>query len=205
MTFAQTLQMGKIGESLIAKWFMDRGFSVLPVYELEKDTGKGPQIFRIINKISDNLIAPDMLIFRAKECYWIEAKHKTAFTDYRKGGGRRQTGIDLRHYKDYCKIDDYSPWPVWLLFLHKGGQAKDSKPSPAGLFGNTLEYLREHEDHTSPEWGKSGMVYWNIDDLINLTDDASLFDLSPVLQIDDELQPIYDSTNYKPEESEFGY
>ena len=159
MSFAQHLQEGQVGETKIANWLKSRGFSVLPVYEVELETGKGPRLFTF----AEQLIAPDMVVFKEDRCYWIEAKHKTAFSWHRLTE-RWVTGIDLKHYKDYCKIDDISPWPIWLLFLHKGGQAKDSPPdSPAGLFGNTLRILRNNENHRHANWGKHGMVYWAID------------------------------------------
>ncbi len=163
MTFHRQLQFGQAGESAIAHWFRNRGFNVLPVYEKIVDTGKGPQLFL---SGGESLIAPDMLVFKPGCMYWIEAKHKTAFTWYRVGG-RWTTGIDLRHYLDYLKVDDNTEFDVWLLFLHRGGKAKDNpfEDSPAGLYGNTLEYLRHHEDHRSDNWGKSGMVYWGIQDL----------------------------------------
>ncbi len=160
-TFKETLRVGKIGESKIAQYFMGKGYNVLPVYELEIDSGKGPQLYTP----GKQLIAPDMLVFKMEKCFWIEAKHKTAFTWHR-NTQRWTTGIDLNHYGHYCLVDDCTPWPVWLMFLHKGGQAKDSPAnSPAGLFGNSLEFLRSHENHRSPNWGKSGMVYWSKDSL----------------------------------------
>lgn len=130
----------------------------MPVYEKILDTGKGPQLF-----MSDGgLIAPDLFAFRpdGSKVYWVEAKHKTAFTWHRITE-RWVTGIDMRHYGDYCKVAESSPWPVWLMFLHEGGQAKDSPPnSPSGLFGNTLDFLKTHENHRHANWGPSGMVYW---------------------------------------------
>lgn len=161
VTFRQTLHFGQTGESEIALWLRQRGFTVLPVYEKILDTGKGPQLFLPV----DCLIAPDMLVYRGDEALWIEAKHKTAFSWHRITG-RWVTGIDLRHYEDYLLVDTCSPWPVWLLFLHRGGQAKDSPPnSPAGLFGNKISVLKNCENHRHDNWGKSGMVYWSIDNL----------------------------------------
>lgn len=163
-TFYQSLQRGRVGESAIAKWLNSRGWHVLPVYEIEINEGKGPRVF----SKGAQTIAPDMLVFKANDCLWIEAKHKTAFTWHRITA-RWTTGIDIRHYIDYQKIQDTSPWEVWLLFLHDGGQAKDSPPdSPDGLFGNPLKYLIQHENHRSPNWGKSGMVYWAIEHLKQL-------------------------------------
>jgi hypothetical protein len=161
MTFAQNLDYGQVGESRIAQWYKAKGYGVLPVYDIEKQTGKGPRLFMP----KGQLIAPDIFVFKQGAAFWIEAKHKNAFTWHRKTG-RWVTGIDLRHYEDYCKVDETTPWPVWLLFLHDGGQAKDSPPdSPKGLFGNSLAYLRDHENHRHQNWGKTGMVYWAIDSL----------------------------------------
>lgn len=161
MSFEESLEYGFAGESNIAEWLKSRGYSILPVYEKIFDTGKGPQLYTP----EDDLIAPDLLVYRGERVLWIEAKHKTAFSWHRLTR-RWVTGIDLRHYRDYCRVDEVAPWPVWLLFLHEGGQAKDSPPnSPAGLFGNTLARLREHENHRHDNWGAGGMVYWNIDDL----------------------------------------
>jgi hypothetical protein len=172
MSFHESLVMGQAGESAIAGWLKRKGFAVMPVYEKELETGKGPQLFMA----NGELIAPDLFVFHPdnKKVLWIEAKHKSAFT-WHKITGRWTTGIDLRHYQDYCRVADISPWPVWLLFLQRGGQAKDSPPdSPAGLFGNTLAYLRKHENHRHANWGPSGMVYWAKESLREL---ASLEDV----------------------------
>ena len=153
--FADNLSYGQVGESLIARWLRGRGWSVLPVYDIEVQTGKGPRVFAP----SGQWAAPDMLVYKANNALWIEAKHKNAFSWHR-NTKQFTTGIDLRHYEHYCAIADQSPWPVWLLFLQRGGQAKDSPPSPPGLFGNKLGILRKKESHRSTKWGTSGMVYW---------------------------------------------
>lgn len=164
MNFSDQLQYGQAGESAIAMWLRKNGATILPVYEKIMDTGKGPQLFTPDTK----LIAPDMLIYQDNEVQWIEAKHKTAFSWHRRTG-QWVTGIDLRHYEDYCAVDSLSPWRVWLLFLHRGGQAKDSPAnSPAGLFGNALKILRKCENHRHDNWGRSGMVYWAIGSLRKL-------------------------------------
>ncbi len=165
MSFAQNLVIGKVGESKIANWLKSRGYSVLPVYEIEINTGKGPRLFSPTKQI----IAPDMLAFRNQDTLWIEAKHKTAFTWYRVKQ-QWETGIDLKHYLDYIEIDIYSPFRVWLLFLHDGGKAKDSDVSPSGMYGNSLARLVKSESHRSNNWGKSGMVYWSIGSLVKLAD-----------------------------------
>jgi len=161
VAFSKSLKYGQIGEGRIANWLRGKGYSVLPVYDVQINSGKGPQLFTP----TESLVAPDMQIYREKDVLWVEAKRKTAFAWHRITRSWT-TGIDLRHYKDYCKIDTESPFRVYMLFLHGGGQAKDSPPnSPSGLYGNWLSYLREHEHHRHMNWGKSGMVYWGLDAL----------------------------------------
>jgi len=48
--------------------------------------------------------------------------------------------------------------------------AKDSPISPSGLFGNEINKLEKTINHSSDLWGKSGMVYWNKEDLVKLAD-----------------------------------
>jgi hypothetical protein len=167
MSFEQQLAFGKTAESKIALWLLKRGNLVLPVYELSENAGKGPQLFTP----DSELIAPDMLCFAEKGILWIEAKHKTGFSWYRNGKPQPYfcTGIDLRHYEHYIKVEKQSRLPVWLLFYHSGGPAKDSpNNTPSGLFGNSLTYLKTHESHKSDKWGKHGMVYWSIYNLRKL-------------------------------------
>lgn len=161
--FEQKYAVGKIGESLIANWFRGRGFNVLPVYEKEIKENKGPTLFLAEG---GSLICPDMLVFKPGKTLWIEAKHKTAFSWHRITQ-RWVTGIDLRHYSDYLKVAE-GQWPVWLLFLHQDGTAKDTPEgliSPTGLFGNDIKVLKTIENHRSDKYGRSGMVYWSHDKL----------------------------------------
>lgn len=165
--FQKQLGYGQAGEALIARWLRSRGHAVLPAYEKIIDTRKGPRLFMPLGRT--NLVAPDLLVFRSKGLLWVEAKHKTAFSWHR-NTERWVTGIDLHHYKDYRNIMLQTGLQVWLLFLHEGGQAKDSLPSPAGLFGNSLKYLCENENHRHGNWGRHGMVYWAIGELRKLAE-----------------------------------
>jgi len=164
--FNEKLIEGKTGESQIAQWLKARGNHILPVYEIADGQFKGPAVY---TSSGGTVIAPDMLIFGNGKVSWIEAKHKNAFSMHRITN-RFVTGIDLHHYYQYRKIMRLCDWPVWLMFLHRGGKAKDSEVSPAGLFGHRLEYLMQHENHRHENHGKSGMVYWAHDTLIKFAD-----------------------------------
>lgn len=160
------MEHGIAGESLIARWLLSRGNRILPAYEKILDDRKGPRLYTPIQ----TLIAPDLLVFNASRVVWVEAKHKTAFS-YHRLTGDWVTGIDLRHYQDYCRVADETPWPVWLFFLHEGGYGvgNPTKESPSGLFGNALSHLRkyEHHRHEHFNYGRGG-VFWSIDTLRQL-------------------------------------
>jgi len=158
VTFAEQLKAGQAGESVIARWLRGRGCTVLPVYEKILDTGKGPHLFLP----NESVVAPDLFVFKGVDAWWMEAKTKTAFTEQRNDGRKWVTGIDHHHYLQYLKVNDMTPWPVWLLFLQMGGEAIGAKRggSPAGLFGGTLDKLKNKIHHFDPRWGKHGMDYW---------------------------------------------
>jgi len=167
MTFSQQLEFGQIGEGVIANWFKARGWAVLPIYEKEMHEFKGPQVFTL----GQNLIAPDMFIFNGqpKNALFVEAKTKSVFSWYRKGA-RWVTGIDLRHYRDYQKVEKMSPWDIWVLFLHLHDSKPNSTepfPCPTGLYGQKLNVLTNRESHRSQRWAR-GMVYWDVKHLIKM-------------------------------------
>lgn len=172
MSFENALQFGSVAEGLISAWLQSRGNSIMPAYQIEKSSGKGPQLF----SSDGDFVAPDMLVFNANGIMWVEAKHKTHFTWHRVTS-RWTTGIDMRHYHDYFMVEKQTKLPVWLMFFHG-----DSRPSaddiahrcppecPTGLFGAKLFDLVVSENHRSPRFdatrvgvvghGRSGMVYW---------------------------------------------
>lgn len=171
MNFQEKLSRGKTGESEIAAWFRGRGFNVLPVYEIANGQYKGPAVYAANG---DTHAAPDMLAFKADGAVWIEAKNKSAFTWHRLSE-EWTTGIDIKHYNDYQKVQGLSAWPVWLLFLQNGMPDKDTgEPSPAGLYGGSIKQLEKNEHHRyeKPEnqYGNGGMVYWAHTQLRKLSD-----------------------------------
>jgi len=164
--FHKNLAFGKIAESAITRWLIERGGLVMPVYEVEQDVDKVPRMFRQ----GESLIAPDLLTIGKTGPILIEAKHKRVFTWHRLTS-QWTTGIDLRHYLDYLKVQDAIPFPIWLLFLHCSDQpdGRDRPYCPArcptGLFGGSLPTLRRCEHHRHANHGKSGMVYWSRESL----------------------------------------
>lgn len=181
--FQRQLEIGKIGESKIADWFKSRGYAILPVYEKEQGEFKGPVLY---TASKEQKVAPDMLVFKKDKTLWIEAKHKSAFTWHRKTN-RWVTGIDMHHFKDYLSISEISDIPVWLLFLHQVGVAKDTPEgmiSPTGLFGGDISALKNNFNHTHANWGNSGMIYWAYESLKKIATLEDVIERAAICQYD---------------------
>lgn len=174
--FERTLAFGQMGESLISRWLQSRGHAVFPAYQVEHQTGKGPQLFAA----SGDLVLPDLLTFRGGKVHWFEAKHKTCFTWHRISG-KWTTGIDLRHYCEYQEVALRTSLPVWILFWHPMAEPSDADKAhgcpprcPTGLFGKDITVLARCESHRSDRHGRSGMVYWAHDALRLLAEPQEL-------------------------------
>lgn len=177
MSFESSRQTGAITEGYIAKWLMARGNAVMPAYQIEKETGKGPQLFSSVSAY----VAPDFIAFGTRGVFWIEAKHKSVWTWHR-NTQHWTTGIDLRHYADYLRVAQQTRLPVWLMFFHQNDQPNQRdvkfgcpRECPVGLYGGEIFDLVAKENHRSPPLdiardgnvghGRSGMVYWKVEDL----------------------------------------
>lgn len=168
MNFADSLGIGQLGESIIARWLRRRGWNILPAYEKEIGSGKGPRLFMATGSPHDELITPDLLAMCDKRFYWIEAKHKSVFSWYGIGS-YWTTGVDRRHFYDYVRVQKETGITVWLMFLHRESQPrredKERWPDcpdtcPTGLFGQRLGKLVYTKSHESNRHGATGMVYW---------------------------------------------
>jgi len=173
-----TLARGRIVESQIGQWLVkSQGWTLLPPYEIEIPSGKGPRLFTP----NGELIVPDILGMRYKGkkfiFKWWEAKGKSRFTWRWKDAKAWQTGIDLRHYEDYIKVQEQT-FEVYVCFLHSYSipskyDLEHGSPAtcPTGLFGNTLSYLMDHWHHKDKYFNgrrDCPMVYWNESDLEQL-------------------------------------
>jgi len=167
LEFKRQLDIGRKTEGAITRWLRSREHGVLTIYDIENKDGIGPRYFS-----KGSYVSPDLLCFAGNgETMWCEAKHKTVFSWHRKTK-RWCTGIDIRHYEHYQKIQDETGLDVWLLFLHVSDQPDPRDVAlgcpakcPTGLFGRKLADLIGNENHRHDNWGRSGMVYWAHDKL----------------------------------------
>ena len=167
-TFGRRLDYGQVVESAVARYLIQKGYSILPVYETMD--AKGPRLM-IENR---PLVAPDMLAWAGHRVAWVEAKHKWGFS-YHHTTRQWTCGIDLRHYLDYCIFAEAGPWPVWLFVVSEGKRTKGSpEGSPKGLYAHTLRHLSQHEHHRHPGGGRVSepMVYWSVTTFNRLEDEC---------------------------------
>lgn len=145
--------------------FIERGHTVLPVYDVPLHTGKGPQLLTP----GRSLVAPDNLVFLRSQgpggapIIWAEVKAKDGFAWYRKTA-TWQTGIDARHFDHYVKVESVTRHPVWLLFVQRGNRTKDQpldKHQPAGVFVGKLSALAGTFSHRHQIRGTE-LIFWPI-------------------------------------------
>lgn len=196
MSFAANLEVGQLGESAISRWLRGRGWHILPAYEKEIGTGKGPRLFMATGGPSEELITPDLLAMRGGQFFWVEAKHKSVFSWYGKGH-YWTTGVDRRHFADYLQVQERTDIPVWLMFLHRQSAPWPQdlqrwtdcpRTCPTGLFGEQLATLAQSKSHESDRHGRSGMVYWNVATLKRL---SSIEAITPLPAIAHDHSPLF--------------
>ena len=160
--FAQSLKEGRLIESAVAQYLMRKyGISILPVYDIEIATGKGPQFF----SASGSFAAPDLLCWqRRRTMYFVEVKSKSIFTWHRITSNW-VTGIDLNHYLDYRKVQELSGASVYLMFLHAGGADERGIETPSGLFHADLNTEPNHIWPHATAAFPHGVVMWRHDQL----------------------------------------
>jgi hypothetical protein len=177
--FDQNLKQGKLAESKIIKWLIKKGWYVLPTYESSTQF-KGPRLFG-----KEELVAPDAIIMKVTEVQpdefsaekvrskqdsgWAEVKEKSVAT-WHHNTNTLEDGIDLDHFKDYCKVERSTGIPVYFFILHAptdkiDGGAPDYVIPPSGLFVAKLSFLRNHgRVYTGVNnYGKGGMIYFPVE------------------------------------------
>lgn len=160
--FQKKLSFGRISESRIFRWLRGKGFTLIPVCDIDSDAKSGPRIFTP----SESLVSPDFIMFANKKFLFLEAKGRHVFS-WRRNTQKWECGIDRLYYRDYKKVREHFDLPLWILFLmHQSKPTPKDKlwgcpdVAPTGLYGGLIDDLDKIISHEDDRYGTGGMVYW---------------------------------------------
>jgi len=143
--FEKLLKFGQEGEHEVAKYLIEKGVSVLPLYQFNAE--EAPYIVNMNNK----LISPDLICFN-KVSFFVEVKTKNQWVEFK---GSLETGLDKRHYLHYLEISKTTNLQVYLFFNHK-------QKEPLGIYCCKLEdFTREWDGMYNNVRKSPSMVFYD--------------------------------------------
>jgi hypothetical protein len=109
-SFEQQLAFGKEGEHEIAKYFIEKEYATLTLYQFNNLT-EAPKIFTS----QKALISPDLFVANKERCFWVEVKTKNRWIVF----GEHETGCNQAHYNNYKHVRETTGIKLYLIFNHK--------------------------------------------------------------------------------------
>jgi hypothetical protein len=98
-SFKKLLEFGEEGEKEVALKLLNKGYTVLPLYQFNKEH------------------SPFLLSKQGKESIYVEVKSKRQWNIT---NGIIETGFNLKQYNEYKIIQDKTQKKVFIVFNHKG-------------------------------------------------------------------------------------
>jgi|LakMenE18May11ns_1017448.scaffolds.fasta_scaffold9838908_1 hypothetical protein len=151
--FKDKLQYGKDGEKIIAEYFLNKGYSILPLYQFSEDIA--PKIF-LSNEV---ITSPDLTIFKNQKCVFIEVKRKKKWVKF---GNIIETGCDNRLYCQYKKISQATGIDLFLVFIHEDIEPCGNYYININNIGRYWNGIVKNKNVSPP------MYFWNLDQLNKL-------------------------------------
>jgi len=145
--FKENLAFGQEGEKEVAFLLLQKGYSILPLYQFTDDIS--PKIL----KGDLSFVSPDLTIFKNGKTTFIEAKRKTRWV---KHNNIIETGCDYRLYQHYKKVAAETGIELWMVFVHEN-------ETPNGIYAINIKEDGRYWDGKTPQ-GKSvhkPMFFWN--------------------------------------------
>ena len=153
VSFEEQLQYGKEGEKEIALYLLNKGCSILPLYQFNDELA--PKIFTA-NEI---ITSPDLTVFKEEKCFFIEVKRKKQWVRF---GEIVETGCNYRHYAEYKKVSRFTGIKLFLIFLHENEE-------PCGKYLIDINTVGRYWNGKVNERKVSKpMYFWNINQLNKL-------------------------------------
>ena len=150
--FKDLLAFGEEGEHEVANYLINKGVTVLPLYQFTPT--EAPCFFSYNNRT----IAPDLICFK-EDAFLVEVKTKNQWVVYNE---IVETGLDKRLYEEYKKIQEITKKIVYVFFNHKQNE-------PLGIYYTKLDnYSRIWDGMVKGTKKYNEMVFYNIENLIKL-------------------------------------
>lgn len=163
--FQEALDWGAEAERYVRKLLRSRGWWVIDTAKAA-DEGSAPLLAGPSGERS--IVLPDLHCFRDGKARAFEVKRKKRAVPWDKGGGRRETGIDLRSYQDYLAYEQKSGTDVCLVFVH------DEEREVRGDLLSILDSTASSHIDDKSRYGKGGMIYWQYDRIALWQDRVSI-------------------------------
>ncbi len=156
--FQRNLLFGQKWESAVSEWLQENQNFVFNAYEytpIEDGVRKAPKLH--ISPSSESLIAPDLQVAKDGFTHWVEVKSKSncAYPFSKRGNWHyRTTGIDIKHWDSYWKVQEVGGIEVVIFFVHE-----DTREIRAASLDRLNNSCRQYIHNPSNK------VYWCYDDL----------------------------------------
>lgn len=152
--FRKLLAFGAEGEKEVSVYLINKGYKVLPLYQFDPDTTP-----LIIGK-TNNLISPDLTIFKNGKAHFIEVKNKNRWVEF---AGVRETGCDFKLYSHYKELSKNTGIELYLIFNHVTNKPKGFYSVDIMTDGRYWDGIVNNKRVNNP------MYFFNYNDLKKLT------------------------------------
>lgn len=166
--FPNKLSFGKAGEKDVQEYLTRKGFSVMYTGSASQEDPV-PSIWLPKDVYPDPLIAPDLFVTQRitgasidPSSFFVEVKRYSSWTwsrDYHEW----QTGMSVKNYFHYCKVQELLGYPVSVYFVIEGEPSKQRPtiPTKPGVFAAPLHNL---EVSDKKHQYRSVSIWWSIEE-----------------------------------------
>lgn len=148
--FEEALSRSREREKAFARW-LGRWAYVLPVYDF---SGHGESKAPKLSGAREGLVCPDFLVSHDGLTVWVELKHKRSSWS---GLGYPETGMSLRLWDQYRRVQDATGISVYVVFAHVAEDKITWDPI------HTLESLPSKRIYKGDRFAH--MVFWRLEEL----------------------------------------
>lgn len=144
-------------EVAIGDFLRARNWWAIPSYDFsDKGDDKAPKMLAPRGRF--DLVLPDLQCFRDGKQRWFEIKRKTRSDHYRIGG-YAVTGMSLRLFEHYRRIEKETKSDVVIVFVH------ETEGEVRGDTLSNLEKLAKSHRYDGDAMGRAGMIFWRYEQI----------------------------------------